>query len=429
MKLSNLFKKKKTTSKSKNSNKTNKVKQDKNQNKKQEEEKKKKESSALKSKMSKEASKKKRPMLKSKRERRRAKENRDRNYDMVRGLFGDRDYRTKQGLVNAWLVVLAIACIAIGTQLTISGFSDRAEYLRTNTTPIGEELKFSNSETTLKFGGAWTDKDRDVTVVKLQYDKKAREELSTKGSQYKLHIVDNEDKVQDNVKMSYGILGTQGDGFLIIDGKLDKKAYNIVMTNQLDLSMGDDSTSSSSSSSRTQSEKLADNGEELTQAELEESLSGTQLGDVEENGRINFEENSEKPSVDFIDFNINSYSEKTKVINDSLRKPDGSVDYSKILDETTVNQMIKNIDNDIEVKTEETKQFKRSVEEFEDRVKENKDDEDAKSNIESLKKKIEDNEKSLKQLKKLKEQYKNEDFTKESFGDMQEKYKVIHMDE
>lgn len=428
MKLLNLFKKKKTTSKSKDSNKKKINKSDMKQSSYQNESKDKKANSVSKAKTTQKTTKNKRPMFKSKRERRRAKANRDRNYDMFRGFYGDRDYRTKQGLVNAWLVIIAVAFVAVGIQLTISGFGNQAEYQRTNTTPLGEELVFSNSETKLTFGGAWTDKNKDVTVVKLQYDKKAREELSTKGSQYNLHIVDNEDKVQDNVKISYGILGTQGDGFLIIDGKLDKKAYNIVMTNKLDLNI-DDSSSSSSSSTRTESEKLASNDEELTQSELEESLSGTQSGDVEENGRINFKENSEKPSVDYIDFNVNSYSEKTKVLDNSLRKSDGSVDYSKILDETTVNKKVKEIDDNIEVKKAETKQFKRNIDEFEDRVKENKDDEDAKSNIESLKKKVEENEKSLKQLERLKEQYENQDFDKSSFGDMQEKYKVIHMDE
>src|SRR5699024_10075019 len=207
-----------------------------------------------------------------------------------------------------------------------------------------------------------------------------------KGTQYKLHIVDDSNKVQDKIKMSYGILGTQGDGFLIIDGKLDEKAYQIVMTNQLNLDVGSDTTTSSSGS-RTESEKLASKADDLTQSELEESLSGTQSSDVKDNGRISFEENSKKPSVDYIDFRVNSYSDKTKVLNESLRKPDGSVDYSKIMDKTTVDKKTKDINDSIKVKEEETKQFKRSVKEFEDRVKENKDEDDAKSNIDELKKK------------------------------------------
>jgi len=417
-----LFKKRKTTSKS-NGNKdkassNDDVKKDKR----------KKINSEAKSKVAQESAKKKRSMLKSKRERRREKANRDRNFDMFRGLLGDRDYRTKQGVINALIVIASFACIAVGIMLTMSGFASRQEYMRTNTTPAGEELKFSNSEAKLKFGGAWTDKNRDVTVIKLQYNKKAREELSTKGTQYKLHIVDDSNEVQDKIKMSYGILGTQGDGFMIIDGKLDKKAYQIVMANQLNLDVGKNTTTSSSGS-RTESEKLASKADDLTQSELKESLSGIQSSDVKDNGRINFEENSKKPSVDYIDFRVNPYSEKTKIINESLRKTDGSVDYSKIMDKTTVDRMIKEISKSIKVKEEETSQFKRSVKEFEDRVKENKDDEDAKSNIESLKKKIEENEKSLEQLEKLKKQYEEKDFDKSSFGEMQEKFKVIHSTE
>src|SRR5699024_11230347 len=104
-------------------------------------------------------------------------------------------------------VIASFACIVLGVVLTLSGFASRRVLFRSNTTPAGEELKFSNSEAKLNFGGAWTDKKRDVTVVKLQYNKKAREELSTKGTQYKLHIVDDSNKVQDKIKMSYGILG------------------------------------------------------------------------------------------------------------------------------------------------------------------------------------------------------------------------------
>lgn len=421
MKFFSKLKKRKTTDKSKNKKKNKKATEEKEQ--KQNAEKRKKESSELKSKISKESSRKKRTMLKSKRERRREKANRDRNFDMFRGWFGDRDTRTRQGLINAFLVLLAMTGIVLGTFLIFSGLANRQEYLRTNTTPIGEELEFKSSEAKLKFGGAWTDKNRDVTVVKLGYNKKAREELSTKGSQYKLFVVDNENKIQKKVKMSYGVLGTQGDGFLIIDGKLDEKAYQIVMTNQLNLNIGDNANTSSGGKSK--SEKLADNADELTQSELEQSLSNTQSSDVGDNGRIDFNENSTKPSVDYIDFRVNAYSEKTKVIKDTLRKPDGSVDYSKVLDETTVNDMIENINQSIKAKKEETKQFKRSLKEFEDRVKENKDDDDAKSNIESLKKKIGENEESLDKLEKLREQYENSDFDKGSFGDMQEKYKVI----
>ncbi|MDK7284302.1 hypothetical protein [Staphylococcus pettenkoferi] len=396
----------------------------KNEKTKKETEKRKRDKHVDKSEMSKQSGKKRKPLIKSKRQRRREKENRDRNFDMFRGWFGDRDTKTKQGLINAFLVLLAFATIALGVLLTFSGFAKRQEYLKTNTTPIGEDLKFKSSEAKLKFGGAWTDKNRDVTVVKLGYNKKAREELSTKGTQYKLFVVDNDNKIQKHAKISYGILGTQGDGFLIIDGKLDKKAYQIVMTNQLKVTKGD--STEETTGDKSDAEKLANSNDKLTQSEIESSLSGTEAGDVDSKGRIDFTKNSSKPSVDYIDFRVNAYSEKTKVLKDSLRKPDGSIDYSKILDKTTLNKMIKKIDGSIKAKKNEIKRYKSSRKEFEDRVKENKSDDDAKSNVDSLKKKIEEDEDALDRLENLKDQYENEEFDKSSFGDMQEKYKVIH---
>ncbi|MCW0998170.1 hypothetical protein OJ929_09725, partial [Streptococcus anginosus] len=92
---------------------------------------------------------------------------------------------------------------------------------------------------------------------------------------------------------------------------------------------------------KSDAEKLANSNDKLTQSEIESSLSGTEAGDVDSKGRIDFTKNSSKPSVDYIDFRVNAYSEKTKVLKDSLRKPDGSIDYSKILDKTTLNKMIK----------------------------------------------------------------------------------------
>lgn len=371
--------------------------------------------------------KKKRSLIKSKRERRREKAQRDKNFDMFRGWFGDRDYRTKQGLVNASLVILSLVLVISGITLTISGFSNRQEYMRTNTTPAGEERTFSSSDAKLTFGGAWTDKNKDVTVVKLLYSKKALEQLSTKGSKYKLFIVDNQNKVQDKIKMSYGILGTKGDGYLVINGKLDKKAYQIVMTNQLNPVNTSSSTSDfSSSSSRSETERLADKADDITESQLEESLSETRPSDIEDDGTINFEKNSKKPSVDYIDFRVNSYSEKTKVIDDTLLKPDGSVDYAKMVSETSVKRKLNQIDREISVDKSDIKNMKEKKEEFDDRVKDNKDDDDAKSNAETLKKDIEKKEQELKNAKTLKAKYENKDFDKSDFGETQEKFKVIH---
>lgn len=366
--------------------------------------------------------KKSRRIFKSKRERRREKENRDENFEMFRGWFGDRDYRTRQGLVNAFLVLSATIILGFGVFLSVTGFAKYQSHLANNTTPIGDDLQFRKSEATLKFGGAWTDKNRDVTVVKLKYTKQARDILSTQGKQYKIFIVDNDNKVQKNIKMAYGMLGTKGDGFLFINGKLDEKAYQVILTNQLDVI--DDSDSDDSSAS--ESAKIARKADRLTQTEIEESLSKTRRSDVDDDGRIDFGKNSRKPNVDYIDFRVNTYSDTTKVVKDSFLTSDGNIDYAKVLDKTTVEDVINNVVSEIQASEARLENHKERISEFEDRVKQNKDDKDAQANIDSLERKVEDEKENLEQLEKLKETYENGNFDKSSFGNMQEDFKMIH---
>src|SRR5699024_12199034 len=103
---------------------------------------------------------------------------------------------------------------------------------QSNTTRRGDEIKFQKSGATLGFGGVWTDKKQDVTAIKLKYDRKTRNKLSTRGESYKLYLIDSEGKLtKKDVKESYGIL-TQGDGVLFIKGILSTKAYKIVHTNK-----------------------------------------------------------------------------------------------------------------------------------------------------------------------------------------------------
>ncbi|WP_407807706.1 hypothetical protein [Staphylococcus aureus] len=360
-------------------------------------------------------------LLKSQRERRREKANRDENFDMFRGWIGDRDYRTFQGLINGILVILGVVVGIFGCYFTVKGLNKYHFDLENNTNPIGDELVFSRSEAKLKFGGAWTDKDRNVTIVKLNYNDQARELLSTKGSNYKIFIVDDDNKVGKKVKMSYGILGTKGSGFLFVKGKLDKKAYQVILTNQLNIDKDDSEENSLSNSGG-----VGKNVKDLSQSELEESMSKTEKSDIDKKGHINFNKNSHKPNVDYIDFRVNTYSKSTKVMNESFLNSAGEIDYAKALDETTTKKAVEDVAKSIKQEEENNKKDKIRLAEFKDRVKQNKDDEDAKENVESIKKDIKERNETIKQYEKLKSRYENEDFDKSSFGDMQENYKVIH---
>lgn len=367
-------------------------------------------------------------LKKSKRDKIREKKNRNSDYEMFRGILGDRDYRTRQGIVGALLLILAVVIFVFSVGYVIVGTAKYKTFQKNNTTPIGEELKFRKSGASVKFGGAWTDKKRNVTVVKLKYDKQARNMLSTQGSNYKIYVVDKKKKLKNKVKMSYGILGTEGDGFLFIKGDWDKQAYNIFITNELNMTTGSSSelVTGNNNGGSSATEKLArEDVDELTTSELESSLSEVENNNGSKSGRFNFGDDSNKPNVDYIDFRVNSYSKSTKVYNGSFLTSNGDIDYSKVIDTSSVEHVIKSVDKDIKKAKAKNKQYDDSIEEFKKRVERNKEDEDSKSNIKSLEKKKEENEETIRRLEKLKELYQNEDFDKSSFGDMSEGFKSI----
>ena len=372
-----------------------------------------------------------------KRESEREKKRKDEYFEMFKGLFGDRDYRTKQGLVNALLFLVSISGVIFFTFVLISGIASWESHKQSNTTPIGDEIKFQKSGATLGFGGVWTDKKRDVTAIKLKYDKKARNKLSTRGESYKLYLIDSEGKLtKKDVKVSYGIL-TQGDGFLFIKGHLSKKAYQIVLTNQSDIDVtsstdddydevdelnDDESTTSSTDRLARQSE------DEISDADIEESLSKLKQGDISKKGHLDFgsgKDKKEEPNVDYASFRVNVFSDSTKVFNGSFLDKDNNIDYGKVVEQSSTKDAIKNIDKKIAELEEIQERNDESLDELEYRVKRDKNDEDSKESIESIKEKQEKNKEKVENYKSLKERYEKYDITKDSFDDMQEEFKIL----
>ena len=373
-----------------------------------------------------------------KRESEREKKRKDEYFEMFKGLFGDRDYRTKQGLVNALLFLVSISGVIFFTFVLISGIASWESHKQSNTTPVGEEIKFQKSGATLGFGGVWTDKKRDVTAIKLKYDRKARNKLSTRGESYKLYLIDSEGKLtKKDVKVSYGIL-TQGDGFLFIKGHLSKKAYQIVLTNQSDIDVTSstddeydelDETSDDGSTTSGTDRLARKSKDEISDADIEESLSKLKQGDVSKKGHLDFgsgKDKKEEPNVDYASFRVNIFSDSTKVFNGSFLDKDNNIDYGKVVEQSSTKDAIKNIDEKIAELEEIQERNDESLDELEYRVKRDKNDEDSKESIESIKEKQEKNKEKVENYKSLKERYEKYDITKESFDDMQEEFKILN---
>lgn len=336
-------------------------------------------------------------------------------FNVIGGLLGDKDKRTHKSI---WWGVFNIICaisLVLGIIFYVRGMMGMNYEIMNNTTPIGTNLEFSKSRAKVIVKDVWTDKNKDVLVVKLGYPGASRDVLPVDGAEYNITLITNDGK-KPKIEGKYGILGTEGDAYLFLKGDIEEKAYQIVIANTLQLSTG------KGSGNLDKSTKVNDDS-------LEKALAETSFGETDDNG-IMFQSSGSKkkpPKFDNVNFRVNAYTDTTHIYNGSFLNSDGDIDYGKVVSQTSIEGVVNHINNQIKKSEENLKTYKQSQKQYEKRVKKNKKDADAKKNVEDVKDSINEEEKNLKKLKETKRIYEEADFDKSSFGNMQEKLKFQNL--
>lgn len=217
--------------------------------------------------------------------------------------------------------------------------------------------------------------------------------------------------------MKYGILGTEGDGYLFIKGKLDRRAYQIYIANTLNMNYDG---------------KKAGNVEAIQKRSMEEMLSSVSEDSMDESGVISsilkkFQNKKEKPKFDNINFRLNAYSSNTKVYDSSFLDQDGEIDYGKIIRQTSTVNVIEKIERALKSAELEKQSYTVSLNKYKDRLKRDKKNEDARENIEKIDMNIKKLDNMITALRKEKKRYEESSFSKEDFGNMQEKFRYFDM--
>ena len=338
-------------------------------------------------------------------------------FNVLGGMIGDKDKRTKHSLRIMLVTILGISLIGTGLGGYIYGLHDYNQYLVNNTTPIGTSLTFQQSGAQINVSDVWTDQSRDVTVVKLGYQGNARKLLSTQGKNYHLYMATKKNDQPKNLQMSYGMLSTDGDAFLFLKGKLDKKAYQIFIANQVQL-VDDDSSNNT------------DGGVSVNAYDsITKSLSQYSMNDVNSSGVISFGK-KEKPSntPDNLNFRINPWSDSTNVYQGSFLKSDGSIDYSKVVAVTSKNNVVKKLEDQLNASQNNIKKIDATKAEYLDRLQQNPDDKDSQESIRQLDNRKETETQAMAKTQKVLEMYKNASFNKDSFGDMQTHFEYLTLE-
>lgn len=334
-------------------------------------------------------------------------------YKIIGGLLGDHSRMTVEGVVKGILFVIFSGLVIFAVVKAPTDLSEMSKYKMSNTTPIGQELEFSKSGAAINLKDVWTDKNRDLTVVKLGYNKAARKKLSTTGKNYHLHMITDKGHVP-KAEVEYGILNTEGDGYLFIKGDLEKRAYQIVIANTLNLGSNHNEATDSAS-------KYADKS-------LSEAISKTSSNATNDKGLLFGGGNVDKedqPKADNIDFRVNPYSPTTHVYKEgSFLNSDGSINYGKVVGQTSVKDVLKDLNKDISKSETNLESLEAAKKEYEGRLKKEKKNTEAKSNLEEAKSSIDSEKDNLQKLKDKRNQYEKDKFGEEDFGDMQDEIQI-----
>ncbi|WP_215392870.1 hypothetical protein [Staphylococcus aureus] len=345
-------------------------------------------------------------------------------YEIEGGIGGDKDPRTKRDMRTTFIAIFAIVLFVFSSILCGFGFQSYANFKKNNTEEFGSTKTFTRSDAKVKFSEVWTDKNREVTIVKLGYPQISQEKLSNRGKAYKLYMKPKGEKPK--VKIAYGILGVEGDGYLFIKGKLKDQPYHIGIENTLSLTTKSISQSSTSSTNINEEE-----GIESAISSINEDGSSDSAFSNDDDAK------SAKKEHDFIKFIINPYSDNTRVYKGSFLTSSGDINYSKVIAQTSTDSAIKSKEEEKEKHESNLKNLKISKKEYEERVKDEKKKNKSKkrdkeksvsdnktkneTNLEKAEQSIKDEEQAIDSINSEIERLKNSNFGKSDFGEMQEK--------
>lgn len=337
--------------------------------------------------------------------------------NIMKSVFSDRDVRTRKSgrhaLVYFILLFAAFFCVA----MIINGGKNMYKDTIMNTTKIGTEFLFPLSQAKVNLGDVYTDKNHDLTVVRVSYTQGAHKYLPSDGENYDLLL---KSKKKKNIEASYGLLGSNGDGYIFIKGDMGKQPFQIALRNKLKLATGKDQDGTGNES--FSEGKTVDNENEMI-----DSITGKGETSTNKNGIYDmFKDKSKKPKFDAINFRINSYSKTTKVYDGSFLNKDGSIKYGEVVKQMNVKSSIRELDKKINSLESKIDTYNVSIKEYEKRVKKDKHNSEAKTDLKDAKDTKQKAEKSLESYKKMRAQYDDFEFTKDSFEIMSQPDKTIY---
>ncbi|MEY8307447.1 hypothetical protein AAK913_12595 [Enterococcus faecium] len=260
-------------------------------------------------------------------------------------------------------LVIGIVFILLGVFIGNSNISAYRSNLLANSMKEGEALtvREGNSEGTLTLGNTLLSKDGKTLAVEIQYDDNAHEQLSSFGTNYKLYLIDTKENIMTDVKMSYGLFGTDGSGILTVHSEkgFNDKAFMIFILDRGQLVLSQELMTSTY----------------LTDDEIDRSLAA-QLAklDKETEETQSTDEDEKLPPTYIVRLNAYSAKKALRTWNDD----------SEMIEDLILEKNLKKLESQKEKMLARKDRGEHTLKEMEKRLQENPKDETAKNSVSNL---------------------------------------------
>lgn len=339
-------------------------------------------------------------------------------------MFGDTSPRTKKVSNSALQILIATALIIFGLFGIIAQTINYKTVLAKSSSPIGTSLTFQRSDATMTIKDIYTDKNKNVLIVRIASDDLSASKLPYKGNDYDVYISSKSLKNYNKVPILFGKLSTDGDMFLVIP-KPNKDVYSIFIMNKKFIAPIENSESQSSTFD------AINDMENTNSSDIKNSISKSLSNyNYMENDPTSTTYDIPSDSLDYISFRLtmdpafDNEAYKPKVLPKNLLK--GNVfDFEAFFNAVFKDQVIIGLEKDYKDINKKIAQTVTAQKDLEERLIENPNDTNALAAIDEIKNSNKTlTEKQLEIANKIAE-FKSISYNSDMFKDIQNTAYVV----
>lgn len=303
------------------------------------------------------------------------------------------------------ILMLGIVCIIVGSIIVWGNDLKYNHKVMSSSMPKGTQLPIrqgTGGRGSLTLGNSLLSADGETLAVEIQYNDEAHSSLSSFGDNYNLYLIETKDSPMKDVKLSYGMFGTDGSGVLTINkkGGFEDRAFMVFLIDK-----GVIVSSDALETRRT-----------MTNDEIEKSLA-KQLEELEENhpdDEVVTTKSEVLPPTYMI--RLNAFNTKK-----SYRSWQSD---SEIVEDLFVDGNLKKVKKNQEEIEEKIKAGEQSLDEMNKRLEKNENDSTAQTNKQELERTLETLNQELEKAKENYDKISKSNIKKDVLAPKQEEFKT-----